>query len=146
MHAKWTIVPLSDQTVIGLKWLRLQGQPDRKSNLFCFFSRYVPKNLLEVLEEKSGGVDPELVRKLIFQLVTAIAWCHQHDIIHRDIKVSLAAPPLTCLYTLAACVLQRTRNFTRIQVMVQPSCYLTGKFMLSRTSLKHPLYSQKLVS
>ncbi|GAQ88963.1 Serine Threonine protein kinase [Klebsormidium nitens] len=57
----------------------------RKGKLYLVFE-YVPKNLLEVLEEKPGGVEPELVRKLIFQLVTAIAWCHQHEIIHRDIK------------------------------------------------------------
>jgi serine/threonine protein kinase len=47
---------------------------------------YVPRNLLEVLEERPGGLDPTLVRRYIWQLVKAIAWCHRHDIVHRDIK------------------------------------------------------------
>jgi serine/threonine protein kinase len=48
---------------------------------------YVEKNLLEILEEKPTGLDGELVRRLIFQLCQAIEWCHQHDVVHRDIKV-----------------------------------------------------------
>lgn len=47
---------------------------------------YVEKNLLEVLEEKANGLDPETVRKYIFQLIKAITYCHSIDIIHRDIK------------------------------------------------------------
>ena len=27
------------------------------------------------------------MRRLIFQLCQAIEWCHQHDVVHRDIKV-----------------------------------------------------------
>ena len=49
---------------------------------------YVEKNLLEILEEKPTGLDGELVRRLIYQLCQAIEWCHQHDVVHRDIKVS----------------------------------------------------------
>jgi len=26
------------------------------------------------------------VRQYIYQLVKAVAWCHQHNIVHRDIK------------------------------------------------------------
>lgn len=47
---------------------------------------YVPRNLLEVLEERPGGLDPDLVRRYTWQLVKAVAWCHRHDIVHRDIK------------------------------------------------------------
>ncbi len=28
------------------------------------------------------------MRRLIYQLCQAIEWCHQHDVVHRDIKVS----------------------------------------------------------
>ena len=47
---------------------------------------YVERNLLEVLEEHSGGLEPEQIRSYIHQLVKAVAWCHQHNIVHRDIK------------------------------------------------------------
>ena len=47
---------------------------------------YVEKNLLEVLEEQSNGLEVDLVRLYIFQLCQAIHWCHGHDVIHRDIK------------------------------------------------------------
>jgi len=57
----------------------------RKGKLFLVFE-YVEKNLLEVLEERPSGLEPSLVKILIYQLCQAIHWCHSHDIIHRDIK------------------------------------------------------------
>mmetsp|Transcript_26121 Transcript_26121/g.57082 ORF Transcript_26121/g.57082 Transcript_26121/m.57082 type:complete len:752 (+) Transcript_26121:295-2550(+) len=57
----------------------------RKQKLYLVFE-YVERNLLEVLEEHSGGLDLEQVRQYIAQLVKAVAWCHQHNIVHRDIK------------------------------------------------------------
>jgi cyclin-dependent kinase-like len=47
---------------------------------------YVEKNLLEVLEEKPAGLDPQTVKLFIYQLVKAIAFCHNSNVIHRDIK------------------------------------------------------------
>lgn len=44
------------------------------------------KNLLELLEEQPNGLDPEFIRKIIFQLLKAIDHCHSYDVIHRDIK------------------------------------------------------------
>lgn len=57
----------------------------RKSKLYLVFE-YVDKNLLEVLEEQPSGLDPEVVRAYIYQLVLAIHWCHSNSVIHRDIK------------------------------------------------------------
>ncbi|KRX03160.1 Protein kinase-like domain [Pseudocohnilembus persalinus] len=57
----------------------------RKGRFYLVFE-YVERNLLEVLEEKPDGLDPELIRNVIFQLLNAIKQCHQNDIIHRDIK------------------------------------------------------------
>jgi cyclin-dependent kinase-like len=57
----------------------------RKAKLYLVFE-YVEKNLLEVLEEQPTGLDPEIVRIYIYQLVLAIHWCHSNAVIHRDIK------------------------------------------------------------
>eukprot|EP00891_Asterochloris_glomerata_P000786 jgi/Astpho2/786/Aster-00642 len=57
----------------------------RKGKLYLVFE-YVDKNLLEVLEEVPQGFSPEQVQQYVYQLVKAVAWCHQHNIVHRDIK------------------------------------------------------------
>ena len=57
----------------------------RKGNLYLVFE-YVEKTLLELLQQKSKGLDPELIKKIIFQLCKAIKHLHDLNIIHRDIK------------------------------------------------------------
>ncbi|EAS02307.2 cyclin-dependent kinase-like Serine/Threonine kinase family protein (macronuclear) [Tetrahymena thermophila SB210] len=57
----------------------------RKGRIYLVFE-YVEKNLLEVLEEKPSGLDPEFIRRIIYQLLKALDHCHKHNIIHRDIK------------------------------------------------------------
>jgi cyclin-dependent kinase-like len=57
----------------------------RKGKLYLVFE-YMEKNLLEVLEENSNGLDEELVKLFIYQLVKAIEYCHRNNIVHRDIK------------------------------------------------------------
>lgn len=47
---------------------------------------FVEKTLLEVLEERSGGLPQDLVRRYVYQLCRAIEWCHRNSVIHRDIK------------------------------------------------------------
>jgi cyclin-dependent kinase-like len=57
----------------------------RKGKLYLVFE-YVQRNLLEVLDLHPDGLDPELVRRFVFQLCLAIEWCHRNSVIHRDIK------------------------------------------------------------
>jgi cyclin-dependent kinase-like len=57
----------------------------RRGRLYLVFE-YIEKNLLEILEDRPNGLDPEAVRKYIYQLLKAIEFCHRKDVIHRDIK------------------------------------------------------------
>ncbi|KAM3127600.1 hypothetical protein pb186bvf_020305 [Paramecium bursaria] len=65
--------------------VRLKEAFRRKGKLYLVLE-YVDRNLLEMLEERPNGLDPEIARKLVYQLLQAIAYCHFNDIIHRDIK------------------------------------------------------------
>ena len=57
----------------------------RKGQLYLVFE-YVDRNMLELLEHSPQGVPDWQVRTYTFQLLKAIAWCHEHRVIHRDIK------------------------------------------------------------
>ncbi len=58
----------------------------RSKGILYLVFEYVEKSLLEVLEEKTNGIEPEAVRRYIFQLLKAIDYCHKHNVVHRDIK------------------------------------------------------------
>ena len=57
----------------------------RKGILYLVFE-YVEKSMLEILEDKQNGIEPEAVKRYIYQLLKAIDYCHKHNVIHRDIK------------------------------------------------------------
>lgn len=59
----------------------------RKKGIVYLVFEYVQSNLLEVLEKSPDGLDPELIRSLIYQLLKGLAYLHSLSIMHRDIKL-----------------------------------------------------------
>ena len=57
----------------------------RKGRLYLVFE-YIEKNLLEVLEENTVGIDPKRLRYYVYQMVKGVTFCHRSNVIHRDIK------------------------------------------------------------
>ena len=58
----------------------------RKRGVVYLIFEYVPYNLLEVLEKSPDGLDHEVIRVIIYQLLKGLAYLHSMSIIHRDIK------------------------------------------------------------
>jgi cyclin-dependent kinase-like len=58
----------------------------RKKGVVYLVFEFVQSNLLEVLERCPGGLDPELIRAFLYQLLKGLAHMHAHHLLHRDIK------------------------------------------------------------
>ncbi|XP_016340329.1 cyclin-dependent kinase-like 2 isoform X1 [Sinocyclocheilus anshuiensis] len=57
----------------------------RKRRWYLVFE-FVDRTVLDELEQFPSGLDPLRVRKHLYQILRAVSFCHQHNIIHRDVK------------------------------------------------------------
>uniref|UniRef100_A0A1I8F5T2 Protein kinase domain-containing protein n=1 Tax=Macrostomum lignano TaxID=282301 RepID=A0A1I8F5T2_9PLAT len=57
----------------------------RKKRLHLVF-QYIDHTLLNEMEAKPYGMDRGQIRKITYQLLDAISFCHSHNCIHRDVK------------------------------------------------------------
>jgi cyclin-dependent kinase-like len=57
----------------------------RKGRIYLVFE-HLDKNLLNLLEDHPNGLEPELTRAIIYQLVRALHFMHLNGVLHRDIK------------------------------------------------------------
>ena len=47
---------------------------------------YLDQDLKKYLDVCDGGLDPTILKSFLFQLVTGVAYCHHHRVLHRDLK------------------------------------------------------------
>lgn len=47
---------------------------------------YADQDLKKALDDRERGFDPITCRSYLFQLIRGIAYCHQHRVLHRDLK------------------------------------------------------------
>ncbi|KPA85492.1 mitogen-activated protein kinase putative (MPK8) [Leptomonas pyrrhocoris] len=72
----------------------LKGEPNvtqlletfKQKNRLYLVMEYIPRSLLDVLEEHTSGLSEESLNVLLYTLLLGIRSCHRNGIIHRDIK------------------------------------------------------------
>ncbi|KAI4899944.1 hypothetical protein NFI96_025631, partial [Prochilodus magdalenae] len=57
----------------------------RKRRWYLVFE-FVERTVLDELEQFPNGLEPNRVRRYLYQVLRAVSFCHQHNIIHRDVK------------------------------------------------------------
>ncbi|KAL4490773.1 hypothetical protein ABPG72_021827 [Tetrahymena utriculariae] len=112
----------------------------RKGRIYLVFE-YVEKNLLEVLEEKPNGLDHEVIRIIMYQLLKALHQCHKQDVIHRDVKPeNLLVNPYN--YELKLCDFGFARTLPSKQGEIITDYVATRWYRAPELLLKYPKYSK----
>ncbi|XP_006142999.1 cyclin-dependent kinase-like 2 [Tupaia chinensis] len=58
----------------------------KKKKRWYLVFEFVDHTILDDLELFPNGLDYQVVQKYLFQIINGIAFCHSHNIIHRDVK------------------------------------------------------------
>lgn len=56
---------------------------DRKLTLVF---EYLDQDLKKYLDVCETGIEPTILKSFLFQLITGVAYCHHHRVLHRDLK------------------------------------------------------------
>ena len=60
---------------------------ENRNRLFLLFE-YYNKDLKKYLDKVGGPLEPQLVKKIVYQLLKGTEYCHERRIMHRDLKPS----------------------------------------------------------
>jgi len=47
---------------------------------------YLDQDLKKYMDQCRGEMDPAVIKSFLYQLLKGIAWCHDHRVLHRDLK------------------------------------------------------------
>jgi cyclin-dependent kinase-like len=59
----------------------------KKSGIYYLVFEFMDKNLLELLNLNPTGLDPNLIRHIIYQICKGLKFIHKNNFIHRDVKL-----------------------------------------------------------
>jgi len=65
--------------------VRLKDVVNTKSSMYLVFE-YLDLDLKQHMEVQKLGSSPLLIKKYLYQIISGIAYCHTHRILHRDLK------------------------------------------------------------
>ena len=66
-------------------YLRLYDVVHTEKKLTLVFE-YLDQDLKKYLDVCEGGIDPKIIKSFLYQLLTGVAYCHHHRVLHRDLK------------------------------------------------------------
>lgn len=75
----------SSSTNFLLFFLRLFDVVHAERKLTLVFE-YLDQDLKKYLDVCEGGLDLAIVKSFLYQLLTGVAYCHHHRVLHRDLK------------------------------------------------------------
>lgn len=91
---------------------------DASEGSFHLVFEYVERTVLQCLEVTERGVDPQLIRRYMYQLLRCLEYCHASNVIHRDVK------PENILISSEDIVKLCDFGFARL--MLSPDSFLSG--------------------
>lgn len=59
---------------------------DASEGSFHLVFEFVERTVLQCLDQTERGVDPQLIRRYMYQLLRCLEYCHASNVIHRDVK------------------------------------------------------------
>ena len=114
----------------------------RKKGIVYLVFEYVQSNLLEVLQKSPDGLDPEIIRSLIYQLLKGLAYLHSLNIMHRDIKLQNLL--ISDRKQLKICDFGFARNIKRSQSEQQLTDYVATRWYRPPELLVGANYSKEI--